>query len=315
MDEREQLLEELRPQAFAIAYRMLGSVSEAEDVVQEGLLRLHRALEDGEEIESPRAYLATVVTRLGIDELRSARARRETYVGDWLPEPLLTGGPESLVSAGEQDPQQHAEMADSLSTAFLMVLESLTPEQRAAFLLREVFDYPYERVAEIVGTSEVNARQLTSRARGQVAAGRGKFDASREQSEELATRFIAAVEDGDVEGLEALLAEDVVLQGDGGGKAPALARALHGAHRVAKTFGNWMKVARRGGITWDRVDVNGQPGALARDAEGRVLSVLSLGVADGQIQSISSVVNPDKLRHLGEPADLQALLQRVRLNR
>ena len=304
MDEREQLLEELRPQAFAIAYRMLGSVSEAEDIVQEGLLRLHRALEEGEEIESPRAYLATVVTRLGIDELRSARARRETYVGDWLPEPLLTGEVE--------DPEVHAEMADSLSTAFLVVLESLSPEQRAAFLLREVFDYPYERVAEIVGTSEANARQLNSRAKSQVSAGRGRFDASREQSEELTSRFIAAVEEGDVEGLESLLAEDVVLRGDGGGKAPALARALHGARRVARTIGAWMNVARRTGITWDRVGVNGQPGALARDAEGRVVSVLSLDVAGGQIQSISSVVNPDKLSHIGEPADLGLLLQRAR---
>ena len=290
MDEREQLLEDLRPQAFAIAYRMLGSVSEAEDVVQEGLLRLHRALEDGEEIESPRAYLATVVTRLGIDELRSARSRRETYVGDWLPEPLLT--------TGEDDPQVHAEMADSLSTAFLVVLESLTPEQRAAFLLREVFDYPYERVAEIVGTSEVNARQLASRARSHVAAGRGKFEASREQS--------------DVEGLEALLAEDVVMQGDGGGKAPALARALHGARRVARTIGAWTRVARRAGITWERVDVNGQPGVLARDSEDHVLSVLSLDVADGRIQGIASVVNPDKLRHIGEPADLGKLLAALR---
>ncbi len=304
MDEREQLLEDLRPQAFAIAYRMLGSVSEAEDVVQEGLLRLHNALEAGEEIESPRAYLATVVTRLGIDELRSARSRRETYVGDWLPEPLLT--------TGDDDPQVHAEMADSLSTAFLVVLESLTPEQRAAFLLREVFDYPYERVAEIVGTSETNARKLTSRARGHVADGRGRFDASREQSEELATQFIAAVEEGDVEGLEALLAEDVVLRGDGGGKAPALARALHGARRVARTIGTWMKVARRADISWERTDVNGQPGAVARDPEGRVLSVLSLDCADGRIQGISSVVNPDKLRHIGEPADLGKLLAAMR---
>ena len=302
MDERERLLEDLRPQAFAIAYRMLGSVAEAEDVVQEGLLRLHRALEDGEEIESPRAYLATVVTRLGIDELRSARSRRETYVGDWLPEPLLT--------TGEDDPQVHAEMADSLSTAFLVVLESLSPEQRAAFLLREVFDYPYERVAEIVGTSEANARQLASRARTRVTEGRGRFDASREQSEELAAQFIAAVEEGDVEGLEALLAEDVVLRGDGGGKAPALARALHGAHRVAGAIGAWMRVGMRAGMTWDRVDVNGQPGVLTRDPDGRIISVLSLDVADGQIQGISSVVNPDKLRHIGEPGDLGSLIKR-----
>ena len=193
MDEREQLLEDLRPQAFAIAYRMLGSVSEAEDVVQEGLLRLHRALEDGEQIESPRAYLATVVTRLGIDELRSARSRRETYVGDWLPEPLLT--------TGEDDPQVHAEMADSLSTAFLVVLESLTPEQRAAFLLREVFDYPYDRIAEIVGKSEDNVRQLTARARRHVQEHKPRYEPSAELRNELAQRFIAAAREGELDEL------------------------------------------------------------------------------------------------------------------
>jgi RNA polymerase sigma-70 factor (ECF subfamily) len=302
MDEREQLLEELRPKAFAIAYRMLGSVTEAEDVVQEGLLRLHRALERGESIDSPRAYLATVVTRLGIDELRSARARRETYVGDWLPEPLITGG--------REDPEAHAEMADSLSMAFLVLLESLSPEQRAAFLLREVFDYPYERIAEIVDTSEANARQLATRARNHVASGRTRFEADREHGEELADRFVAAAEAGDLESLESMLAEDVVLHGDGGGKAPALARALHGAKRVARALGAWARVGRRNNATWERVEVNGQPGAIVRDPEDRVISVLSLDIAEGRIQGISSVVNPDKLRRIGEPADLRALLRR-----
>ena len=180
------------PSAFAIAYRMLGSVSEAEDVVQEGFLRLHRAREGGEQIESPRAYLSTVVSRLSLDQLRSARVRRETYVGEWLPEPL--------VASADDDPARKAEMADSLSLAFLVLLESLSPEQRAAFLLREVFDEPYDRIAEIIGTSEQNARQLVTRARRHVEERRPRFEASREQREQLATRFFAAAEEGDLEG-------------------------------------------------------------------------------------------------------------------
>jgi RNA polymerase sigma-70 factor (ECF subfamily) len=208
----EEEFDELRPPAFAIAYRMLGSVSEAEDVVQEGFLRLHRARGGGERIESPRAYLSTVVSRLSLDHLRSAAVRRETYVGEWLPEPL--------VASADDDPAGKAEMADSLSLAFLVRLESLSPEQRAAFLLREVFDEPYDRIAEIVGTSEQNARQLATRARRHVEQRRPRFEASREQREELATRVFAAADEGDLQGLEELLAHDVVFRGDGGGKAP-----------------------------------------------------------------------------------------------
>jgi RNA polymerase sigma-70 factor (TIGR02957 family) len=297
--------EELRPRAFAIAYRMLGSVAEAEDVVQEALLRLHRAEAEGERIESPRAYLSTVVTRLAIDQLRSARVRRETYVGEWLPEPLLV--------SEEEDPARHAEVADSLSLAFLVLLESLTPEQRAVFLLREVFDYPYEQIAEIVGKSQPAVRQLAVRARQQVDERRVRFDASREQRDELADRFFAATQEGDLEGLEALLAEDVELHGDGGGKAPALARALFGRSRVAKTLRNWSRTAGRiPGISIRRVDVNGQPGAMFLDSEGRLINVMSIDVADGQIQGIRSIVNPDKLRHLGPLADVNALVQALR---
>ena len=297
---------ELRPSAFAIAYRMLGSVSEAEDVVQEGLLRLHRARQGGERIESPRAYLSTVVSRLSLDHLRSAAVRRETYVGEWLPEPLVT--------SAEDDPARKAEMADSLSLAFLVLLESLSPEQRAAFLLREVFDEPYDRIAEIVGTSEQNARQLATRARRHVQERRPRFEASREQREELATRFFAAAEEGDLQRLEELLAHDVVLHGDGGGKAPALARALHGRARVARTLlMAWRRVGTRvGGLTMRREEINGQPGALLFDREGRLISVMILDVAEGQIQGVSSIVNPDKLRHLGPLADLRALLRERR---
>jgi RNA polymerase sigma-70 factor (TIGR02957 family) len=295
--------DELRRSAFAIAYRMLGSVSEAEDVVQEGFLRLHRAREGGERIESPRAYLSTVVSRLALDHLRSARVRRETYVGEWLPEPLVT--------SADDDPARKAEMADSLSLAFLVLLESLSPEQRAAYLLREVFDEPYDRVAEIVGTSEQNARQLVTRARRHVEERRPRFEASREQQEQLATRFLAAVEEGDLQGLEELLAHDVVFHGDGGGKAPALARAIHGRARVARmlTAGFARLQTLLGGFTSRREQVNGQPGALFFDREGRLISVVILDVADGQIQGVSSIVNPDKLQHLGPVADLRALLR------
>src|SRR5215208_1257191 len=273
----EEEFAELRPSAFAIAYRMLGSVSEAEDVVQEGFLRLHRAREGGESIRSPRAYLSTVVSRLSLDQLRSARGRRETYAGEWLPEPL--------VASADEDPARKAEMADSLSLAFLVLLESLSPEQRAAFLLREVFDEPYDRIAEIVGTSEQNARQLATRARRHVEERRPRFEASREQREELATRFFAAAEEGDLEGLEELLAHDVVLHGDGGGKAPALARAVHGRARVVRTLTAWLRAGTRrfGGFTSRREAVNGQPGALFFDREGRLAGVIILDVAEGQI--------------------------------
>src|SRR3954470_21686242 len=221
----DDLLEELRPRSFAIAYRMLGSVAEAEDVVQEALLRVHKSLEAGERIDSPRAYVATVTTRLPIHELRSARARRETYVGEWLPEPVVVDT--------REDPERQAEMADSLSLAFLVLLENLSPEQRAALLLHDVFDYDYAEIAEIIGKSEDNARQLATRARRHVDEGKPRFEVSKEKRKELAGRFFAAVREGDMQGLEALLSEDVVLKGDGGGKAPALALSLHGRDRVA----------------------------------------------------------------------------------
>ena len=298
---RDELLEELRPAAFAICYRMLGSVAEAEDVVQEALVRLHTALERDERIESPRAYLATVATRLSIDVLRSARVRRESYVGEWLPEPLVTDSSE--------DPARHAEMADSLSLAFLVLLESLSPEQRAVFLLHDVFDYGYGEVAEIVGKSEANARQLAARARRHVEEQKPRFEASREERDELAHRFFAAAQEGDVAGLEALLADDVVLHGDGGGKVPALARALFGARRVARTLGAWFRQGAKLPDTEIReVEVNGQPGAVLM-AGGGVAAVMALDIADGRVQGIRSIVNPDKLGHIGPLADVVGLLK------
>jgi RNA polymerase sigma-70 factor (TIGR02957 family) len=304
MTDRERLFDELRPVAFAIAYRMLGSVSEAEDVVQEALLRVHQAVDAGEQIASPRAFVATVTTRLAIDELRSARARRERYVGEWLPEPIITDGRDDLA--------RHAETAESVSLAMLVLLESLSPEQRAVLLLHDVFDYEYAQIAAIVGKSEENVRQLAARARRYVQHRRPRFQTTREQREELVRRFFAAVEHGDLAGLEALLAHDVVLTGDGGGKVPALARSLRGRIRVARTLLNWAHLAHFPGVSLRPVEVNGGPGALYLDAQRRVIAVVALDVADGQITSISSIVNPDKLRHLGPVGDFTSLLRSAR---
>jgi RNA polymerase sigma-70 factor (ECF subfamily) len=299
MDEGEAY-QELRPLLFSIAYRMVGRVSEAEDLVQEAFLRFHRALAGGAEVDSPKAYLSAVTTRLAIDHLRSARVRREQYVGAWLPEPLVTGE--------QEDPAGHAETADSLSLAFLVLLERLSPVQRAVFLLREVFGYGYAEIAGLVGRSEDTCRQVAARARRHVEAGRPRFEASRRQREELARRFFAAVDQGDTDGLVGLLAADAVLYGDGGGKAPALAAPLHGAERVARLL---IGLARRGravGLGYAPAEVNGHPGLLTLDPDGRLLSVLALDIADGRVQTVRSIVNPDKLRHLGPLGDLNALL-------
>jgi RNA polymerase sigma-70 factor (ECF subfamily) len=301
----EQLYEDLRPRAFAIAYRMLGSVASAEDIVQEGMLRLHKTIEAGEEIASPAAYLSTVVTRLAIDELRSARVKRETYVGEWLPEPLVT--------AEGDDPAVKAELADSLSMAFLALLESLTPEQRAVFLLRDVFDYPYDRIAEIVGKREAATRQLAVRARKEVDERRPRFESEPEQEERLAASFFAAVEDGDLSALEGMLAADVELHGDGGGKAPALARPVAGRSRVSRTLAAWGRnAARFGGLRPELTRINGTPGAIVHAADGKVISVMVLEISGGQIRRVNGVVNPDKLGHLGEVADVNALFAAAR---
>lgn len=285
---------ELRPRAFAIAYRMLGSVSEAEDVVQEAFLRMHQTLERHEPITSPRAYLATLTTRLAIDQLRSARVRRESYVGEWLPEPLVTG----------PTPAEAAETADSLSLAFLVLLESLSPHQRAAFLLREVFDYPYPEVAAILDTDVDSARHLVSRARGRLHDRRPRYHASRRQRDELARRFFAAAEQGDLPALEALLTEDVTLHGDGGGRVPAWGRVISGAAQVARTFAHGMSTTARLGVRLRPTEVNCQPGAMAYDAEDRLVGVMALDIVDGRVRAIHSVVNPDKLGHVDEVSDL-----------
>ena len=305
MSPREELLEQLRPVAFAIAYRMLGSVSEAEDVVQEALLRVHQALEAGEQIASPRAFVATVTTRLAINELRCARARREEYVGQWLPEPIITDG--------HDDPARRAEMADSLSLAMLVLLESLSPEQRAVLLLHDVFGYGHAQIAQIIGKSQDNVRQLAIRARRHIKQRRPRFQTTREQQQELARRFFQAAEDGDLRGLEALLAHDVELTGDGGGKVPALARSLRGRTRVARTLIDWARLSTRlPGVSLRPVQVNGGPGALWLDAQQRLIAVVALEIADRQITSISAIVNPDKLTRLGPVADFTSLLGSAR---
>jgi RNA polymerase sigma-70 factor, ECF subfamily len=285
-----ELYEELRPLMFSIAYRMLGSASEAEDIVQEAFLRFHRESGRGTAIESPKAYLSAITTRLSIDHLRSARVRRERYVGTWLPEPVLT-----------DDVPQHAETADSLSMAFLVLLESLTPVERAVFLLREVFEYGYEEIATVVGKSEENCRQIAVRARRQVEAKKPRFEASRKRREELARRFFDAMGKGDTDGLVGLLAADVVAYGDGGGKAPAHPRPVYGRDRVVRLLVASTRFGgERLGLSGMRsATINGQPGALFFNVEGRPLGAVTLDIADDQVQTIRAVSNPEKLAHLG----------------
>jgi RNA polymerase sigma-70 factor (ECF subfamily) len=294
--EPDEVFAELRPLLFSIAYRMLGRVEDTEDVLQEAYVRWHRAVAAGMKPDSPRSYLAATVTRLSIDRLRRIKARRETYVGPWLPEPLVDGE--------ETDVAAHAEMADSLSMAFLVLLEELKPVERAVFLLREVFEYGYDEIADAVGKSESNCRQILVRARGRIEAGRPRFDASKEERQALADRFFAACNDGDLQGLVDLLTEDVVFVGDGGGKAQALPEPLHGRERVARFLVGLFARGRTLRASVRPAGVNGQPGAVALDADGLVVNVMALDIAAGRIQAIRSVVNPDKLGHLGPVSDV-----------
>jgi RNA polymerase sigma-70 factor (ECF subfamily) len=282
---------ELRPLLFSIAYRMLGSATDAEDIVQETFLRFHRETSAGTQVESPKSYLSAVATRLCIDHLRSARVRRESYVGTWLPEPLLTDE--------ESEAERHAETADSLSMGFLVLLESLTPVERAVFLLREVFEYDYGEIASIVGKSEENCRQISVRARRQVQAERPRFEASRAQRDELARRFFAAAAEGDVEGLVSMLAADVVAYADGGGKGFAFPRPVHGREKVARLLQAGAAQGERLGVVAMRLaEINGQPGALFLDPDGATVAAVSLDIADGQVQTLHAVSNPEKLVHL-----------------
>jgi RNA polymerase sigma-70 factor (ECF subfamily) len=293
--------EELRPLLFSIAYRILGTVSEAEDAVQEAWLRYHASTTPPISLKS---FLSAVVTRVSIDVLRSARVRRESYVGHWLPEPLLTDD-----VATYRDPEHAAELADSLSMAALLMLERLSPEQRAVFVLHDVFAFPFREIADVVGRSETACRQLASRARRLMEDGRPRFDVDRREREELAARFFDAVTVGDLDQLRELLAADVEVYGDGGGRAPQWMRVVVGLDNVARMFAGLGRRFAGSGLRVEPHEVNGQPGAVFRDASGRVINVMALDVLDGRIQVIRSVINPDKLHHLGPVADAWALLR------
>jgi len=284
--------EQLRPLLFAIAYRILGSVVEAEDAVQETWLRFEAAQA---EPVSTKAFLSAVVTRVAIDVLRSARVRREEYVGPWFPEPLLADP--------YQDPARAAELADSVSMAALLLLERLSPLERAVFVLREVFRFEYDEIASAVGRSEDACRQLASRARRHMDAGRPRFDADRREREQLAERFFAALRDGEVGQLRDLLAADVQVIGDGGGKAPAFTRGVTGFDRVIRVLEGLVPAIGVVDLGVEPHEVNGEPGAILRDADGRVIGTLALDILGGRIQTIRGVLNPDKLHHLGPVGD------------
>jgi RNA polymerase sigma-70 factor, ECF subfamily len=293
---RAEEFEELRPLLFSIAYRILGSVTEAEDAVQEAWLRYAAS---PVQPTSAKAFLSAVVTRVSIDVLRSARVRREEYVGPWFPEPLLTDPYE--------DPERSAELADSVSMAALLLLERLTPLERAVFVLREVFGFGFGEIASAVGRSEAACRQLAVRARRHVDAGRPRFEADRRERDELAARFFDALSAGDVDGLQELLAADVQLAGDGGGRAPTLARTIIGAEKVTRVLASIFPLLARIDVTLEPHEVNGQPGAIFRDRGNKVLFTLTLDILGGRIQMIRSVSNPDKLGHVGPVADAWAL--------
>jgi len=293
-DDREY--RELRPLLFSVAYRMVGSVGEAEDIVQESFLRYHRATGSGQRVGVPKSYLCTVATRLSIDHLRSARVRRETYIGTWLPEPLL--GDRDPTADPAADPAERTARTDSLSLAFLVLLETLTPVERAVFLLHDVFGFDYPEIAEIVEKTESNCRQLASRARRRVADRRPRFEASRQRRTELAEKFFAACDRGDLDGLVELLATDVVMYGDGGGKGEAVKTPVRGRLRVGRFLLGLMRQAKRRNLVLRPAEVNGQPGALVSASDGQVIGVLALDIVDGRLQTVHSMVNPDKLGHL-----------------
>jgi RNA polymerase sigma-70 factor, ECF subfamily len=288
--------EELRPLLLSVAYRMVGSFAEAEDIVQDALVRFHQATRSGTEIRSVRAYLTAVTTRRAIDHLRSARVRRDSYVGTWLPEPL--------VDELAPDLAEQAELSDSLSTAFLVLLEAMSPVERAVFLLREVFGYGYDEIAGVVGKTEDNCRQIAVRARRRIEAGQARFEASRQERDRLAERFLAASHEGDLAGLVSLLAADAAFYGDGGARGNGLAEPVFGRDRVARVVLALVRRIDRAGVRMQAVHVGGQPGLLMLDHDDQVVAVWSLQVAEGAVQTIHGVVNPEKLGHLGPTSPL-----------
>lgn len=286
MEMRIEQFNQQRPLLFSIAYRMLGSAMDAEDMVQETFLRWQQASDD--DIQSPKAYLSTILTRLCIDHLRSAQKQREEYIGPWLPEPVLTTENTTMTDT--------LELAESLSMAFLVLLESLAPIERAVFLLREVFGYEYPEIARIVGKSETNCRQIASRAKEHIAAKRPRYGATREQQEEVTRRFIVACMSGDLQALLSVLAPDVVLEADSGGKVSAARKPIYGAAKVARAVLGILKLLPSDANV-ELARVNAQP-AIIGYTEGRPFYVTVLDIAEGQIQGIYNVLNPDKLGHL-----------------
>ncbi len=283
MDNQLQTFEQYRPLLFSIAYRMLGSVMEAEDAVQETYLRYLAT--DVDAIQSPKAFLSAITTRLCLDQLKSARVQREEYFGPWLPEPLVT----------EDAPDELLARHESISMAFLLLLETLSPVERAVFLLREVFDYDYPAIAAIVGKSEANCRQLHNRAKKHIHGGRARFLAPPQEQQQLVTNLVTAMQMGDSDAFAALLAQDVELRSDGGGKASAATQPLHGREMVTRFFfGLFTK--RPPNTAIDIIETNGAPAFVVRIG-GQVDHVTTFSIVDGQINAIHIVRNPDKLRH------------------
>ena len=296
--------QELRPLLFSIAYRMLGSVGEAEDAVQESWLRYDAS---PTEPASTKAFLAAVVTRICLDVLKSARVRREQYVGTWFPEPL--------VEDPYQDPERAAELNESISVAALLLLERLSPLERAVFVLREVFAFDFPEIASAVGRSATACRQLAVRARGHMDEGRPRFETDRKARDKLAARFFAAFRDGDVGNLQALLAEDVRLASDSGGKAPQWGKSVVGARNVARLLAAISTGFGAIGGQVEEREINGQPGAIFKDRHGAVVNTWAIEVLDGRIHAIDTVLNPEKLGHLGPVADAWAVVREAKLAR
>jgi RNA polymerase sigma-70 factor, ECF subfamily len=285
MNDDTKLFEAERSHLFGIAYRMLGSAAEADDVLQETFIRWSSRAE--RDVDSPRGFLTTILVRLCLDQLKSARARREEYVGPWLPEPIL-----------DTTPEEQTARAESINIAFLVLLERLTPLERAAFLLHEVFDQPFADVAATLGTTEAACRQLAVRARAHVDEGRARFNASTDKKRELLTSFLTACAAGDATALTKILADDVVLRSDGGGRVHAALKPIYGPDRVARFS---IGVAKKGagtGIVLELTTINGDLGALLKDAEGKVTSAVTLSIAGDRITDVWIVNNPEKLHRL-----------------
>ena len=288
---RRDAFERCRSLLFSVAYRMLGSAMDAEDVVQEAYLRWRALPGGGEQVRSPRDYLAAVAVRLCLDRLRCARARKEEYVGPWLPEPLVI---EQSLTDPSPDPSEGLALDESLSMAFLVLLESLTPTERAVFLMRDVFGYDYAEVSRLVGKSEANCRQIARRARGFVASRRPRFEDSAERRERLTQRFVEACRGGDADALLGLLAEDVALWTDGGGKARAALNPIHGQYGVARFLLAISREALADAVV-RQIRINGEPGVVTYDENGRATSATAIEAANGRVRAVRIVVNPEKL--------------------